>query len=81
VMPVQPHEGALATAKCHEANEDWPTLIEVVAYFGLDGRKGRRRSIEIGADEFFGRGQFGAPLSGDRLLSMVERLRRKSHEV
>jgi hypothetical protein len=75
-MPVQPHEGALATAKCHEANDDWPTLIEVVAYFGPEGRKGRRRSIEIAADQFFGRGAYGAPMSGDQLVSMVDRLRR-----
>jgi hypothetical protein len=75
-MPLHSQEGALATAKCHEANEDWPTRIEIVAYFGTEGRKGKRRSIEIGADEFFGRGQFGAPLSGDRLIAMVQRLRR-----
>jgi hypothetical protein len=73
---VKIHEGALATAKCHESNDDWPTLIEIVAYFGPDGRKGRRRSIEIGADEFFGRGVHGAPMSGDQLITMVQRLRR-----
>jgi hypothetical protein len=70
-------EGSLSTAKCHESNDDWPTLIEIVAYFGEGGRKGKRRSIEISADEFFGRGQYGAPLSGSRLIGMVERLRRE----
>ncbi len=77
-MPLHTPEGALATAKCHEANEDWPTLIEIVAYFGAEGRKGKRRSIEIAADEFFGRGVYGAPLSGDRLIAMVERLRKQN---
>lgn len=75
-MPPHVPEGALATAKTHEANDDWPTLIEIVAYFGADGRKGKRRSVELSADEFFGRGEYGAPLSGDRLIAMVERLRR-----
>jgi hypothetical protein len=74
-MPLQP-QGALATAKTHEANYDWPTLIEIVAYFGPEGRKGKRRSVEIGADEFFGRGVYGAPMSGSQLITMVERLRR-----
>jgi hypothetical protein len=73
---VKIHECALATAKCHESNDDWPTLIEIVAYFGPEGRKGKRRSIEIGADEFFGRGIYGAPMSGSRLITMIEQLRR-----
>lgn len=67
--------GELARTKTHESDESWPTMIEVVAYWG-DGRRGRRRSIEIPADQFFGRGAFGAPLSGDQLVAMVQRLRR-----
>jgi hypothetical protein len=74
-MPLRP-EGALATAKTHETNDDWPTLIEIVAYFGPEGRKGKRRSVEIGADEFFGRGAHGAPMPGSRLIAIIERLRR-----
>jgi hypothetical protein len=73
-MPLRP-EGALATAKSHEPANEWPTLIEIVAYWGA-GRRGRRRSVEIGADEFFGRGVHGAPMSGSRLIAMIERLRR-----
>lgn len=68
--------GELARTKTHESDESWPTLIEVVAYWG-EGRKGRRRSIEIPADQFFGRGTYGAPLSGDQLIGMVQRLRRQ----
>jgi hypothetical protein len=51
-------------------------MIEIVAYWG-EGRRGKRRSIEIPADQFFGRGQYGAPIGGDHLIAMVERLRRK----
>jgi hypothetical protein len=75
-VTIQVPQGALATAKCHEASDEWPTLIEIVAYFGTDGRKGRRRSIEIPADQWFGRGAYGAPLSGNALIGMVERLRK-----
>jgi hypothetical protein len=75
-MPLHVPEGALATAKTHEPPNEWPTLIEVVAYFGAEGRKGKRRSIAISADQFFGRGAYGAPMSGDQLVTMVDRLRR-----
>lgn len=74
-MPITIPAGDLARAITHEADESWPTMIEVVAYWG-EGRKGKRRSIEIAADQFFGRGQYGAPISGDQLIGMVERLRR-----
>lgn len=67
--------GDLARAVTHDPNDEWPTMIEVVAYWG-EGRRGRRRSVQISADEFFGRGGFGAPITGDRLIGMVEKLRR-----
>jgi len=74
-MPQQP-AGDLARVESHEANDEWPTLIEVVAYFGPEGRKGKRRSIEIPADQFFGRKGYGAPLSGNQLIAMIDKLRR-----
>jgi hypothetical protein len=68
--------GDLARCVTHEANDDWPTLLEIVAYFGKQGRKGKRRSILISADEFFGRNGHGAPISGEALIRKVEQLRR-----
>ena len=69
-------EGELARAVTHEANDEWPTLIEIVAYFGPEGRKGKRLSIEIPADMFFGRKGYGAPISGDQVIRMIDQLRR-----
>lgn len=74
-MTAQMPSGDLARCKTHEPDEAWPTMIEVVAYFG-NGRRGKRKAIQIPADQFFGRGGYGAPLSGDQLIGMVERLRR-----
>jgi len=68
-------EGDLARCKTHEADETWPAMIEIVAYWRPD-RRGKRRAIAISADEFFGRGGYGAPISGDRILHMVDRLRK-----
>ena len=75
-MPPNLPSGDLARTINHEANDEWPTLIEVVAYFGPEGRKGKRRSIEIPADQFFGRKGYGAPLSGNQLIAMIDKLRR-----
>lgn len=70
--------GDLTRLKSHEPSEEWPKLIELVCYWDTPRKlKGRRRSIEIDADQFFGRGRFGAPMSGDQLIGMVERLRKQ----
>lgn len=68
--------GDLSRVESQEANDEWPTLIEIVAYSGPEGRKGKRRSIEITADQFFGRKGYGAPLSGNQVIAMIETLRR-----
>ena len=75
---MQHPSGDLARAVTHEPNETWPTMIEIVAYWGHGhGRRGKRRSIEIPADQFFGRGAYGAPISGDHLIIMIDQLRRR----
>lgn len=75
-MTVHLPQGDLARCVTHEPDESWPTMIEIVAYWGKD-RKGRRRSVGISADQFFGRGAYGAPVTGDQLIGMVDRLRRQ----
>ena len=73
---TQRQYGDLARTTNHEPSDEWPSIIEIVAYWGKDGRKGRRRSVEISADRFFGRGQFGAPMGGNEIIGMVDKLRR-----
>lgn len=69
--------GDLARCKTEEADDTWPTMIEIVAYWG-EGRRGKRRSVEIPADQFFGRGGYGAPMTGDQIVGMIDKLRRGS---
>ena len=68
--------GDLARTKVHEANESWPSLIEIVAWWGEKGRSGKRCSHEIPADQFFGH-TTGAPMTGDQVIGIIERLRRQ----
>lgn len=70
-------QGDLARVVNHNANDDWPTVFELVAYFGGAGRKGKRRSVTITADQYFGRGQYNAPMTGDQMLQIIEKLRRQ----
>lgn len=70
--------GDLARTTTHDPNEDWPTYLEIVAYWSKQGgnRRGKRRSIAINADEFFGRNGHGAPMSAEQLFGIIDRLRR-----
>ncbi len=71
---MQP-SGELTRAITHEPDDSWPTKISIIAYFG-EGKGAKRRVLEISADQFFGRGYHGAPLTGDQLIGMVEKLRK-----
>ena len=70
--------GDLSRATVHEADDSWPTHLEIVAYWGKDkdSRRGKRRSVEINSDEFFGRNGYGAPMSAEQLFRIIDRLRR-----
>jgi hypothetical protein len=69
-------EGQLAQCKTQEPDDGYPTMIEIVAWFGTNGRRGKRRSVMIPKDQFYGRGKFGAPISGDQIIGMIHQLRR-----
>lgn len=55
----------------HDRDRSWPRQV-VVQMEWPNGAVVRR---VISADEFFGRGAFGAPLSGDSLIAEIERMR------
>ncbi len=81
-MPRPDLAGDLARVKTVEADESWPSLIEIVAYWGPpEAPRRKHRRIEIPADQFFGSGAFGAPMSGEQLIGMVNRLRRLGKPV
>ena len=55
-----------------ERNTDWPDSMEIVASW-CDGTK--LKVIEITREQFFGLGSHGAPLTGQALISMIDKLR------
>lgn len=56
----------------HEPNKDYPDRVEIVLHWP----EGRKTSHEITAAQFFGDKAHGAPISGDVLIAIIDRLRR-----
>ena len=73
-MAISQPQGDLARVVNHESNSDWPVLIEIVAYFGE--KRTKRKAVAISADQFFGRNGYNAPITGDQLTLIINRLRR-----
>lgn len=76
-MSIAAPEGDLARCIVHERSDEWPTTIEISAYWKHQsgGKRGKKKTIRISADEFFGRTS-GAPMTGDQLIGMIERMRK-----
>ena len=60
----------------HEPNTDWPTTVKVQLHWDVGGHI-RIRTIYIEADQFFGHGQYGAPMDGSALIGMIENMRKQ----
>lgn len=70
-------EGDLDRATTHEPNYDYPEMVEIRLRWPNKNGKPNVRSHEISADEYFGRGSYGAPLPAEALVGMIERMRRE----
>jgi hypothetical protein len=66
----------LARSIQHEPSYDWPESIKIQIKWRDKFDRPIIRSHEISADEFFGTGSHGAPLSGEALIQTIERMRR-----
>ncbi len=71
-MAIEMPASDLSRAKVSEPDQTWPMELRVVASWG----KNRATSFVITMHEYFGLGQFGAPMNGDTLMQRIERLRR-----
>lgn len=75
-MPIDSPVSDLSRSIQHEPDTTWPTTVKIQLYWWVDGRP-RIRTILIEADQFFGRGQYGAPIDGSALIGQIENMRRE----
>jgi hypothetical protein len=63
-------------AKMLDPEQNWPESIKIQLLWRDQVGRAKVATITIEADAFFGRGHYGAPLSGEALIQQIERLRR-----
>jgi len=66
----------LSRAQASEPDDSWPTEVKISVKWPAPNGKVLVRSETISADQFFGRGVHGAPLSGEHVIGIIERMRR-----
>ena len=74
-MPIELSPTDTSRAIQHEPDRSWPKTLKVTLIWEVDGRP-VVRSQTISADQFFGRGAYGAPMEGSALVGMIENMRR-----
>lgn len=80
-MPIDIPQSDLARSIQHNADESWPKSVKIqVRWDGPDGRP-LIRTETISSDQFFGHGQYGAPLQGEAIVAMIERMRKAGPPV
>lgn len=74
--------GDLARTVSREADQTWPDGgVEIRLHWNIGDDETAFRTHHVSADEFFGRGDCGAPISGDALIQAIDRLRRLGSPV
>lgn len=76
-MVIQNPISDLDRSKQHEPDRQWPHEVKISVHWMDKVGRITVRSEVISASQFFGEGSFGAPLNGDYLISMIERMRRE----
>jgi hypothetical protein len=80
-MAIQNPISDLARSKQHNPDETWPESVQLAVMWRDKNGNPLTRIEDISADQFFGRGGFGAPLTGEHLIMAIERMRRAGPPV
>lgn len=75
-MPIDAPISDTSRAKMHDPSMDWPESVKIQLCWRDKAGRAKVATHVISADTFFGRGAYGAPLSGEALIQTIERLRR-----
>lgn len=60
----------------HNPDETWPETVKIQLCWRDKSGRAKVATQIISAEQFFGKGQYGAPLSGDQIIQTIERMRR-----
>jgi len=75
-MAIEITQSDLSRAPSLEPDDGYPDRVEIRLVWKVEGQN-RIRSQEISAAQFFGRGQYGAPMPAEAILQHIERMRRQ----
>jgi hypothetical protein len=68
-------QGDLARVNSIEPDDSWPKVVQI----RLGWQRGAAlvfSTLDISADQFFGRAGYGAPIQGDWLVQQIDRMRK-----
>jgi hypothetical protein len=75
-MAYTPPLSDLARSRQHDPNRVWPEAVKIAVHWKDAAGRLYIKTEVISASQFFGEDGFGAPLTGDFIISLVERMRR-----
>ncbi len=80
-MPIDIPKSDLSRSVQHEQNRVWPHAVKIAVHWMDSEGKILVRTEVISAAQFFGEEGFGAPLTGDFIISLIDRMRRTGPPV
>ena len=80
-MAIETPKSDLSRTKNQESDQIWPHQVKISIYWRDDRGRVTVGSEIISAAQFFGNDGFGAPLTGDFVISLIERMRRAGPPV
>ncbi len=75
-MPIDLPISDTSRAIQHEADQTWPESVKIQLCWRDKAGRAKVATQIISADQFFGRGAYGAPLNGEAVIQTIERMRR-----
>lgn len=75
-MTIQNPVSDTSRAIQHESDQSWPESVKIQLLWRDAAGRAKVATQMISSDQFFGRGQFGAPMDGAYLIQTIERMRR-----
>lgn len=75
-MTIESPISDTARTRNHEPDRVWPESVKIAVHWKNEAGRLFIKTETISADQFFGNSSFGAPLSGEALIQLIERMRR-----